>query len=471
MRSVLPFNPFDKHLNEIVVEDLAILRNVSEGWYVEYKKQEVPARNIAKSISAFANHYGGWLFYGVDESSEGTHTAGSFPGIGRNQASSFVDRIRDAARNSVNPSPYYEFKIVYGPCPQISLPNERAIIIVLVPSGPNAPYVHSDGRIYRRIADSSDPKAETDRFILDQLWERGQKSQERLSSFLKGELALSKGEEETSHLELFLLPDPLGTTGQSTSLTFDEFIKHMTNTAIPGFSVLFDNFYTMADGFIGRQVGSNDPYNLVLTWRHYSNGSSVIDLPFRYLSVGGISSGGWLHGYKYESAFLGLLSSKGHNAGYLLDVTQLPLMITAVINQQRHLMELGGLVGPLYAKAAIHNIWRRIPYMDTQAFIRLVSDRNLPVIQFEDEFAPGGTTFDSLVLLPEFQPESEKNESEKEMALRQFQDATYILWYVLNALGLPKKVILEDPEGEWYDAALRAESVSEYRKALSDGSR
>ncbi len=37
---------------------------------MEYKRQEVNARSLAKSLSAFANTYGGWLFLGVEEQSK-----------------------------------------------------------------------------------------------------------------------------------------------------------------------------------------------------------------------------------------------------------------------------------------------------------------------------------------------------------------------------------------------------------------
>ena len=46
---------------------------------MEYKSEAVPARALAKSLSAFANTYGGWLFVGVREESKDNAVAGSFP--------------------------------------------------------------------------------------------------------------------------------------------------------------------------------------------------------------------------------------------------------------------------------------------------------------------------------------------------------------------------------------------------------
>lgn len=41
--------------------------------------------------------------------------------------------------------------------------------MVHIPWGADAPSVHREGRIYRRVGDGSEPKAENDRFVLDQL--------------------------------------------------------------------------------------------------------------------------------------------------------------------------------------------------------------------------------------------------------------------------------------------------------------
>lgn len=161
--SNISFNPFNRDLEELEPSDLAVLREKAEGWFIEYKSEVVSVKKIAKSLAAFANHYGGWIFYGIKEADDGSHLAGSFPGLDRQEVSSLIESIRNAAKDVVSPSPYYDHKILDGPCSEIGLPDEKSIVVVAVPSGPDTLYIHSDGRIYRRIADSSDPKPETDR--------------------------------------------------------------------------------------------------------------------------------------------------------------------------------------------------------------------------------------------------------------------------------------------------------------------
>ena len=74
------YTPFNKTINEPDETDiLGILRGVSEGWYVEYKSELPKIRDVAKSLSSFANQYGGWLFIGVEEDKK-SKTAAGFPG-------------------------------------------------------------------------------------------------------------------------------------------------------------------------------------------------------------------------------------------------------------------------------------------------------------------------------------------------------------------------------------------------------
>jgi predicted HTH transcriptional regulator len=60
------FQPFNTPIDALRVEHLEQLRDVSEGWHVEYTRAPIPAKNIGKSLSAFANHFGGWLVFGAD---------------------------------------------------------------------------------------------------------------------------------------------------------------------------------------------------------------------------------------------------------------------------------------------------------------------------------------------------------------------------------------------------------------------
>ena len=165
----MPYTPFDKNLADISPDDLATLTNVYEGWYVEYKSRLINNRALAKSLSSFANQYGGWLFLGIVEDG-GSHAAKSFPGIPNCQVPSGLESLKNASKDLLRPFVFYETRVFSGPIESVGLQQGRSIIVVRIPEGPNTPYVHNDGRVYRRIADSSDPRPETDRATLDLLF-------------------------------------------------------------------------------------------------------------------------------------------------------------------------------------------------------------------------------------------------------------------------------------------------------------
>lgn len=201
---------FEKELKAVGPDDLVRLRDVPEGWFVEYKSQLSDVRSAAKSLSAFANSYGGWLFYGIAEKPGGSRTAGSFLGIPSADVPAIEQGLQRAASQHVSPTPYYSHRVFFGPIDAIGLGPDRAIIVVHAPMGRNAPYVHSSGRIYRRLAEASDPAVETDRHLLDLLWARGRESRRRFAKLVKTKPKLAAYESGGTFLKIWLFPDPWG---------------------------------------------------------------------------------------------------------------------------------------------------------------------------------------------------------------------------------------------------------------------
>ncbi len=463
----IDFNPFDVDFMELEVSNLETLKNVAEGWYVEYKSQLTSPKKIAKSLAAFANHYGGWLFYGIMESQDRSNFAGSFPGIKKSQIPKCLEDIRNAARNSINPTPYFESRVLEGPCPEIGLSDEYSIIIVLIPIGKDAPYIHSDGRVYRRVADSSDPKPETDRFILDNLSQRRKAASKALSSFLKERPIASKGEDETSFLHLYLMTDPLGLSGKYVDLSFEKFKELMSDpesTGI-GISITFDNIFTMSDGFIARQVHINDPYNLVLTWHYYLDGSALVTIPLSSTSISEYPSSeliNFLKDYNEGKNVLEEIGRQRLNSGRLLDINNLFYLVSAIVGQYKKLISESKIEGPVYTKAALKNIWRRVPFFDTSPYVKYIKENGFPLIQFNEEFAPPGDTFESMRIIRD----RNKVDPNEPKGFNQIIEAGKLLTDIGFAVGLPPNVLF-DSESEWIQAANRAINISKKRSEKS----
>lgn len=168
----MSFSPFESSFDQLTVSDLALLRDVSEGWYIEYKRELVSTRDIAKSISAMANTYGGWIFFGIVEKSKTESVAGFFPGISVSELESAKQQIRQSVHAHLNPICHFDMIALTGPDDTLGLSEAEAIIVVHVPQSFDTPHIHSTGRIYRRVGEGSEPEAETNRDALRELWLR-----------------------------------------------------------------------------------------------------------------------------------------------------------------------------------------------------------------------------------------------------------------------------------------------------------
>ena len=187
--------PFTGRLEEVNPKELASLREKHEGWFVEYKRRMIGLSEIAKSLSSFANQYGGCLFIGVEEGGE-QNVADNFPGIPSNEVQRTLESIRNATADYLQPSVFYIPRVFEGPVEDIGLKSGKSIIAIEVPRGPDTPYIHKDGVIYLRVGDSSRPTAVTDRTTFNLLVQRGLESRSRLAERVLWQPVTSQAEEK-----------------------------------------------------------------------------------------------------------------------------------------------------------------------------------------------------------------------------------------------------------------------------------
>jgi hypothetical protein len=257
------FDPFSvTRITDLTATHLGALREVSEGWYIEYKSEIPSARSIAKSISAFANHFGGWLFYGVRERDL---KAAGFPGVENPDAQLSV--IRNAAAHQVSPVPYFETHVIAGPSVELGLPAGRSIIVVFVPSGMDAPYIHASGIVYRRVDAQSEPVAERDRSVLDELWaERGEHAQ-RLERLLNEPPSFAVGYPNRPIIRFMIASDLTGDLRHRAEIPFEHFVERMRDSRMMAGAYLpFDVFSSASDAWIARQNGVDPMDAKTLSW-------------------------------------------------------------------------------------------------------------------------------------------------------------------------------------------------------------
>ncbi|MFZ5644611.1 MAG: helix-turn-helix domain-containing protein [Bacillota bacterium] len=169
-------NFFGKPVELLERSDLDILakNEITEGLYMEYK-EDFP-QNLPKIVASFANTFGGWILIGV-EARNHHNLPFSFPGI--ELTGGPKERFRHICRDGVNPVPLFTTKIVELPeCPG------RGVLIARIEESSYPPHITRDGRIYRRNSEGSDPVPETDRYILDRLFEKSRQNKGQVKALI-----------------------------------------------------------------------------------------------------------------------------------------------------------------------------------------------------------------------------------------------------------------------------------------------
>lgn len=429
------YSPFDKALHDLHPSDLTLLRNVHEGWYVEYKREAVNANALAKSLSAFANTYGGWLFIGVKEQSKDNPVAGEFPGISEEDVDATLQRLRHSAADYLNPTPFFETMVLRGPCAENGLAEGRAIIAVEVPQSHTAPHVHKDGRIYRRVADGSEPKPETDRFVLDQLWRRAEPIREMTRKWVERDPEFSEGEEEMPYVRVLLCIDPWYQRDpwlDAPLLTIRRILTSPATPIIPSFP--FDTVYTTAEGIIARQLEGNDPHNYVATWRMGRDLSCDIVLPLPFYAPSSPDDLFLeLDGYGNASRFIDILQEHRYPQPRIADLNFLMNMLTGIVSTYRCLLKLANVEGKFYFKARILQAWRMVPFVDVETVLDGFEVSGLSMMMDSIVTVPIGDDPESFVLIDEQETEETKDKEQ----LVCIGQATRMFVRIARAFGVP----------------------------------
>ena len=335
------YTPFDVGLSEVSGSHIVNLRDVAEGWFVEYKSEVPNPRELAKSLASFANRGGGWLFLGVQEDSS-DNTAESFPGIEDGQVTGALEQIRNAAKDLIQPTVQYSHRTISGPVPDIALPSGRSLVIVEVPEGVPTPYVHNNGRIYSRTGDSSSPVAANNTAALDQLLRKAEEKKSLLDDFVYRSPVVSKSEDETIFLHLAICSDPFRVLGHSYSGSFMDFSEAMRKPALP-----FDNIYSSQEGFVARQSKSAgmERTRRQFTWEFSRTCNSFVTLPMTSLEVpdpdlvDSIRDFGKWARFEHGLQFVSRLSDEGFRWSRVLDMSILVVMICNIV--ARHPLSSG----------------------------------------------------------------------------------------------------------------------------------
>jgi len=253
----MAYNPFDKPIDKITSDDLEVLisNEIAEGYFVEYKGNTFPENHkIGKSISSFANTYGGWYIIGVN--TDENNIASEICGFSRTDYPDPISKIREIIKSHIDPIPVFFITIV-------TLDKDRNVLLVNVPGEQETPFINKDGRIYRRTSDSSEPIFETDRFSIDRLVDQGRNISEKFGKFCSDSRTFSQAEENQGWVNIFLSPYPLGHF-QDLEIRTREGLEGLIRASQKPVTIRGRNSQIFGTGNVSFDSGQVTPYSTIL---------------------------------------------------------------------------------------------------------------------------------------------------------------------------------------------------------------
>lgn len=372
------YYPFKNSLEEIDSCDLLNLKFVSEGWYIDYKEKGIKVSDFAKHLSAFANQYGGWLLVGIKENSDGSRTASEFPGIPNNELEKVLRDIRESAAAHVNPEVLYEEKVINGPIEEVGLIDGNSILIIGIPMSLNTPHIHSTGRIYRRLADQSKPKEETDRFILDDLWKRGNDHQVKTTQFLTKIPDLPNSQSCSPWVHIYFKPAE-HQLGPDAKLSFGDFSKIVKNKEkdVLGVQCPMQALQTTADGYLARQIEGKDPSLATLSFRWWHDGTARFDIPLSLFDLDGFLD---THSTNnYAKTFCHLADRLGYSNIKIVDYSLLVQAVASLTNLYIQILNFTGDRRDTCSCFTLRNVFHTSPYVDSELFLKRIQEDSIPL--------------------------------------------------------------------------------------------
>lgn len=401
----MPYNPFNKSIGTpLEADDLnALIENaVAEGYHVEYKRELPVNEKIGKSIAALANTYGGWYIIGVE--TDRHNVAQRVSGFSLATLPDPISTLRDVVKSHVVPVPiFYPQVVKIGP--------DRAILVVYVPGEQDTPFISKDGRIYRRIADSSEPVYEKDRYAVDELYERGRKNAKNFKRFCRDERIFSKAE-SGGWVNIFLSPYPYGIIDKYSILIRENFEKILQSTQVP-LDISFDKGKTViGQGNISFNSGQFTHRSVILrsvfpsrvafnslTIELFIDGSAKFFIPLPYcfsqskgLLPDNLQSSRDIQSPVVKTALQKFIANDSeHSIQYLhfFNIGQLWATMALLLN---FYLDWLGMDLPLLTdmKMALtfSNVWRSVPFVDMEDWGMHIEKFGLPIIFAENIDVP-----------------------------------------------------------------------------------
>ncbi len=371
------FSPFPNFkISGLTAEDLNTLisEGVAEGQFVEYKRTLVKPSKIANSIASFANSYGGWYIVGV-EADKVRNCPLSIDGLTHQDSPDPASSIRDAIRHHLSPTPVFYTEV-------ISLAGGHTVAVVCIPDRQEKPIISRDGRIYRRVADSSEPTFEHERHAIDRLVDEGRDYSKRFEDFCKDDRTCCRGESEDPWLHIYFRPSPDWV--ERPSVIKAEDLQALLSQCKEPVSVILASDVSASASIPFDVIGSGPGYTILgsvtgrprhlnpLSIELHDNGWARLRIPLPFEELHHAlqhSSHEWQSSVQIT---MQELAQADVPAKVLNSVATMHLIITLIGVYTKWLGETPAHTGFRY-RIVVENAWRLLPFFDDAEWVKFVS--------------------------------------------------------------------------------------------------
>jgi hypothetical protein len=415
------YTPFDKDLVDIDEQELQklIVNAIGEGWYIEYKI-DFPKKNgiiegnkIAKSVSSFANTKGGWIFYGIESNDKNIAT--NLRGIDQNEYTNLSDHLSRIISSNVTPKPVFHFKTVPLEC-------GRDIFIIKIDESPTPPYITSQGIIYQRENNESNPIK--DRYIIEKLAEKAEDYYQAIERFCEMDYGETKGQSESdqSYLELYLFPLPYNEFHFKDFFTSDFFkkvavrfyqnvdcnfeLKDGENITIP-LNLGFNSIYSSQNSLIIRPLKDENLIYKTTTVELFVNGGLKFLIPIYEFDLDHIPEfyedsdvleylldkyspyetvKQPIYNWRFETEDTTMEYSERKKTDFvrhikMIDGPELIYVLMVIISKYKAVLEDNGfdIETEIGFRARLTNTWRKFIFFDNSDYLDKLKLFNLPI--------------------------------------------------------------------------------------------
>ncbi len=387
------YNPFNKEIEDIDFSDLQVLKNIPEGYFIEYKRDFIDHNKIAKAIASFANTRGGWFILGID-AKKGTNLPTDFLGIDLNIIKDSKERLRNITKSLISPDPYYQSNLVM-------IGQDKAILVNYIPESYELPHVLNDGKIYVRDGEESNPLR--DRHAIEQLYVKNKHYDKMIDNFFIESFGITEDEENRNEpiLRIYLLPRNFNELKNKIDFFKEEILSRIRDIfkeserlddesdsideKSPGYNINYDiltsSYYSLIFRSLQDTIGFNN-----LTFELYHYGAVKIRIPLPLIPVSKLFEMEKNKNPFYKK-FQDVLKNEV-NSFYFVDIYGLLLQIHFPIKRYIKILKEFKIELDLLGRVEIENTFKTIPFFESNFFAKYLEEYGIPFCMHEKQTFP-----------------------------------------------------------------------------------